>query len=154
MTSAPLKKTGIGQISICLALGTGLGFGFNSLLLNLSVAPFSGNLPVLILLLAISAITFYRTFKVKRYKEGKDPKVPASYAASAYILAKSAIIAGFTLAGIYCGALLTFWFNSNPALAEKYWLLTFLNLVAGLILAIAGIIGEYFCKTDPPGTPA
>jgi hypothetical protein len=154
MASAPLKKTGIGQISICLALGIGLGFGVNSFLLNRSLAPFSGNLPVLILLLAVTALTFYRALRVKRYKDGKDPRVSALYASSTYVLAKSVIIAGFTLMGIYGGALLTFWFNPNPTLAERYWLLTFLNVMVSLGLAVSGMIGEHFCKSDPPGTSA
>jgi hypothetical protein len=150
MSSAPLKKTGIGQICICLALGIGAGLALNWFLLNRSLAPLAGNLPVLILLLVISGFTLYRSWRVKRYKDGKDPRVSGIYAYSTYVLSKSVIIAGFTLMGVYGGALLIFWFNPNPSLVESYWLLTFLNVIVSLGLAICGIIGEHFCKLDPP----
>jgi hypothetical protein len=152
MASAPLKKTSISQIFIGLVLGVGVGLGLNWFLLNRSLAPFAGNLPVLILLFVISAWTLYRSWRVKRYKDAKDPRVSGLYAYSTYVLAKSVIIAGFTLTGIYAGALLIFWLNPNPSLFESYWLLTCLNLIVSLGLAICGLIGEHFCKLDPPST--
>ncbi|MDR2538586.1 MAG: DUF3180 family protein [Bifidobacteriaceae bacterium] len=150
MKFAPLNRTSFWVVLAYFISGTAIGFIFQILLIRLGWPLISGNYLIIALLVVLALYVLYRGLKVKRFLDGKLPDLSPFYASTTYIFAKSSIVTGWFLAGLYSGGIFVLALQDSLNYLNYYWLINTLSAASALLLGILGLISESYCKAPPP----
>ena len=145
------REIRVQALGLAALLAAALGFGV------FTVVTRSGSLvprpPVLagVLLVVMGGLVLWMARPVRRYLRGNATKpLDALRAARVVVLAQAAALTGALAAGWYLGQLAVV-LTELSLVANRMRVLPLLALaVAGVALAVAGMVAQRWCRVDPP----
>lgn len=99
------------------------------------------------LMAAVAALVL--AWAVRQYKRGKKPELTGLRAARTVVFAQACAYAGAVVTGVYGGYAISLFDSWEHAPRQATATSAIIAALAGLILLVAGIVAEHWCKTDP-----
>lgn len=105
-------------------------------------------LPLPIVLSGLAVLVLVLALPIRKRLRGDPKPLSPFYATNVLILAKSSALTGAVFAGAAAGLLVFVLTLPVVVFDERGWV-TLVTALAGLLLAVAGVIAEHFCRIPP-----
>jgi hypothetical protein len=104
-------------------------------------------------MLVIAAVVLVMGWQVRQFLRGKRPTLDPIRAARTAVLAKAAGFAGSLLAGWYLSQVLIVLGDLAISARRDRAATAVVATAAAVLLAVAGLVVEWFCRVPPPPEP-
>lgn len=149
-----MQRTRIGSLLLVAAVTTAVAWAVLRILSSRGWLPPEVPWPTVGVLVFIAAIVFWLGWTVRQYLHGKRPGLDPIRAARTAVLGKASCYTGALLSGWYLAQVLHAVTElSGPGGTERAWSAG-LAVLGAVILAVVGLLVEWFCHVPPPEDPA
>lgn len=148
-----MQRTRIRTLLLLTAVTTALGWLVVRLLASrgwtLPPVPW----PMVAVLVLIAAVVLALGWSVRQYLRGKRPALDPLRAARTAVLAKASCYTGALLAGWYLAQVLEVLGDLHIEAQRERAASAGLAVLGAVVLAVAGLLAESFCRIPPPEDP-
>ena len=143
-----MKTTRVTVLGIIAAVSAVLAWLTNKTLVTSGYPQLTPQLALPIVLVSLAVLVIVLALPVRRRRRGDPKPLNPFYATNVLVLAKSAALTGAVFAGAGAGFLIYSFTQLVVEIDDRTWT-TVAAAVFGLLLTIAGLIAERFCRIPP-----
>lgn len=144
-----MKRTRVSTIVSLLVVAAVAGFALDAALAATMHPVIVPAMTLGLVLLAIAAIVISLAVPVFRVARGRTREpIDAYYATRVVLIAKASSLAGAIFGGVV-GGMLVYVLTRGVAVSAGSLVPTVTSVVGGLVLLVAGLVGEYMCTVPP-----
>lgn len=141
----PLSKTRLAIIAVVMAA---VAWGITRLGLAAGRSPLAVPWTVVVVAGAGAALALAFGWSVRQYRAGHNPGLSAMRAARTAVFAQACAYTGSIIAGAFGGYALALALEWSHAPRREVAISALVAVAGGLVLAVAGLVAEHWCKHD------